>query len=89
MYGSQDAGEQITTDGHLGQLEGDSTGVADDPLAPILMSRVGGMAESSSVSSASIIVRLVCVPFSPKRNPAAWAAGFWESLWLDLVAMRR
>ena len=33
MYGRQDAGEQITTDGHLGQLEGDGAGMSDDPRA--------------------------------------------------------
>ena len=29
-----------------------------------------------SPAATSFIVRLVCVPFSPKRNPAARAAGF-------------
>ena len=34
-----------------------------------------GLAASKSVNSASIIVRLVCVPLLPKRKPAASAAG--------------
>jgi len=33
MYGSQDTREQITTDGHLGQLEGNGAGMSDDPCA--------------------------------------------------------
>ena len=31
MYGCKDAVEQITRDSHLGELEGDGAGVADDP----------------------------------------------------------
>jgi hypothetical protein len=31
MYGCDDAGEQITTDGNLGELECDGAGVADNP----------------------------------------------------------
>jgi hypothetical protein len=31
MYGGQNAGEQITTDNHLGQLEGDGADVTDEP----------------------------------------------------------
>ena len=31
MYGRQDAGEQITTDSNLSELEGNGAGVTDDP----------------------------------------------------------